>query len=210
MVKFLKVRDIPRHRPGGSCDDETSATPVSRRRSVALRLIFLDSQAKERLPSPRSRPPDIAADDPLPPLPLRPTRSWCSFRAAMRARRLSSSRTMTRAPPPAPTVTPSCAVSRPTLEGENHGHGGVLAGAARGSTGRPAPPIVFARRDHRRVPDLRLSVASSRRVASVARVRDRAMARGKPYFPVPQWGRFRLAALGGALTILPSPSQPSR
>jgi len=29
MVKFLKVRDVPQHRPGGSCDDETSATPVS-------------------------------------------------------------------------------------------------------------------------------------------------------------------------------------
>ena len=177
MVKFLKVRDIPRHRPGGSCDDETSATPVSRRRSVALRLIFLDSQAKERLPSPRSRPPDIAADDPLPPLPLRPTRSWCSFRAAMRARRLSSSRTMTRAPPPPLRSRPRVGLAtypRKVRTRPRRCFSGRRAGIGRVD---PAPPIV---RDHRGVLDLRVSVASSRRVASVARVRDRATARENP------------------------------
>jgi hypothetical protein len=41
MVKFLKVRHDPCHHLGGSCDDETRVAPVSCRRSVALRLIFL-------------------------------------------------------------------------------------------------------------------------------------------------------------------------
>ena len=94
----------------------------------------------------------------------------------------------------------------------NHGHGGVLAGAARGSTGStPRRPSCSLERDHRACPGF---ASIGRRVASRrvrgARPGPRDLARGKPYFPVPQWGRFRFAALGGALTVLPSPSQPSR
>ena len=86
------------------------------------------------------------------------------------------------------------------------------AGAARGSTGStPRRPSCSLERDHRACPGF---ASIGRRVASRrvrgARPGPRDLARGKPYFPVPQWGRFRFAALGGALTVLPSPSQPSR
>ena len=94
----------------------------------------------------------------------------------------------------------------------NHGHGGVLAGAARGSTGStPRRPSCSLERDHRACPGFASigRVVASRCVRG-ARPGPRDLARGKPYFPVPQWGRFRFAALGGALTVLPSPSQPSR
>ena len=60
----------------------------------------------------------------------------------------------------------------------NHGHGGVLAGAARGSTGStPRRPSCSLERDHRACPGF-ASIGrrvASRRVASVARVRDRAI-----------------------------------
>ena len=167
----------------------------------------------ERLPSPRSRPPDIAADDPLPPLPLRPTRSWCSFRAAMRARRLSSSRTMTRAPPPPLRSRPRVRSRDLPSQGENHGHGGVLAGAAQGSTGStPRRPSCSLERDHRACPGFASigRVVASRRVRG-ARPGPRDLTRENPISQSHSGaGLDRFAALGGALTVLPSPSQPSR
>lgn len=183
MVKFLKVRHGPCHRLGGSCDDETRVAPVSCRRSVALRLIFLLPLRKDgfrREAALRTSPLTI-------PLPR--------FSQANKVVVLLQGRYAGK----------KAVIVKNYDEGTSsrpYGHALVCglatyprkvritanaaqAGAARGSIrSNPRRPSCLLERVHRVCPGCAIvdRVVASRRVASFARVRARAMAREKPYF----------------------------
>lgn len=209
MVKFLKVRHGPCHRLGGSCDDETRVAPVSRRRSVALRLIFLLPLRKDgfrREAALRTSPLTI-------PLP--------HFSQANKVVVLLQGRYAGK----------KAVIVKNYDEGTSsrpYGHALVCglatyprkvritanaaqAGAARGSIrSNPRRPSCLLERVHRVCPGCAIvdRVVASRRVRRARPgTRDGS---GKTLFPVPHSGGHRFAMRGGALTILSPFSQSTR